>query len=362
MRRVSVALFLLALVVSLAPSATGAGPSIVISQVYGGGGNSGATYTNDFVELFNPSSSAADLTGWTIQYATSAGTSWQSTPLAGTIPPGRYYLVQLASTAAVGSALPAPDATGTTNLAASGGKIALVTDANALACGATAGSCSAVSTVHDLVGYGGATDYEGSGAAGALSSTTAAIRNAAGCADTNDNAGDFAVATPAPRNSASAANTCAGAPPPSGGTSQAAQVDADVPAALSISLERSALSFGQVHAGTTPAALSEAVTVAGNAPLGYALTAHRSAFTPADLPLGIASTAPAGGQIGPGLAGGARAAVPITPAADVLIGTTSAPSTGTGDLWPATIGFTGPLPAVPAGHYTASVTFTVVAR
>src|SRR5262252_2654514 len=97
--------------------------SVVISQVYGGGGNSGATFRNDFVELFNAGSSSADLSGWSVQYATSAGTSWQTTPLSGSIGPGRYYLVQLASGGTVGTVLPAPDATGTSNLAASSGKI-----------------------------------------------------------------------------------------------------------------------------------------------------------------------------------------------------------------------------------------------
>ena len=29
-------------------------PSLIISQIYGGGGNSGATFTNDFIEIFNP--------------------------------------------------------------------------------------------------------------------------------------------------------------------------------------------------------------------------------------------------------------------------------------------------------------------
>jgi len=364
MRRSSlVLLFVLALIVALAPAATGAASAPVISQVYGGGGNAGATFANDFVELFNPGSTSVDLSGWTVQYATSSGTSWQPTPLTGSIGPGRYYLIQLASTAAVGASLPTPDATGTTNLAASGGKIALVSDAGALSCGAAAGSCSAVPAVKDLAGYGSATDFEGSDAAGALSSTTAAIRDAAGCTDTNDNAADFTVGTPAPRNGATAANTCAGSPPPPpGGPTQGAQVDADVQAALSISLERSTLSFGQVHAGTTPSALSEAVTVVGNPSAGYALSLHRTTFSPADLPLGVAGTAPAGGQIGPALAGGARAAIPIAPAADVLVGTTSGPSAVAGDVWPATIGFTGPLPAVPAGHYSASVTFTVVAR
>src|SRR5204863_6052271 len=36
----------------------GAAPDhIVISQIYGGGGNSGATFKNDFVELYNPTAS-----------------------------------------------------------------------------------------------------------------------------------------------------------------------------------------------------------------------------------------------------------------------------------------------------------------
>jgi hypothetical protein len=362
MRRVPVVLlFLLALIASLVPAATGAGAGPVISQVYGGGGNAGAAYANDFVELFNPGTVNVDLTGWTLQYATSAGTTWQATPLSGSIAPGRYYLVQLASTAAVGAALPAPDATGTTNLAASGGKVALVRDATALACGATAGSCSAVASLSDLVGYGSATDFEGSAAAEALTSTTAAVRNATGCTDSNDNGADFAAAVPAPRNSASPAKTCSGSPPPAEG-SQTAQVDADVQPALSISLERSSLSFGQVRAGTTPAALSEAVTVTGGPATGYALSAHRSAFTPVDLPLGLATTAPAGAQVGAGLAGGTRAPLPIAPAADLVLGTTSASSAAGADVWPATIGFTSPLPAVPSGHYTASVTFTVIAR
>jgi predicted extracellular nuclease len=364
MNRVPVLLgFLLALLAVVTPtSAVGASSGLVISQLYAGGGNAGATYTNDFVELFNPGASSVDLSSWTIQYASAASASWSATPLVGSIAPGRYYLVQLASTAAVGAALPAPDATGTTNLAASGGKVALVQDATVLTCGASAGSCSAASSIRDLVGYGGAADYEGSGPAPALSSTTAAQRAAGGCTDSGDNASDFTSVAPQPRNSAAAAVTCSGSPPPSGSASQGAQVDVDVQSLLSISLERSTLSFGQVRTGTTPSPLSEAITVGGNVAAGYSLDVHRSAFAPADLPLGIAAAAPAGGQVGPGLAGGARVAVPVTPAADLVVGTTSGPSAPAGDVWPATLGFTAALPSVPAGRYSAAVTFTVLSR
>jgi len=354
---------LLAAVGALAvPSARGASPDLVVSQVFAGGGNSGAPFANDFVELFNRGSTAVDVGGWTVQYASSAGVSWQVTALSGSIAPGRHYLVQLASGGTVGSALPTPDATGAANLAVSGGKVAVVRDATALSCGASAGSCAAVTSIADLVGYGAAVDFEGSGAAPALDNTTAATRAGDGCVDTDANASDFTAAAAAPRNTASPVVTCAAEPPPAGGVSQSATVDVDIQSVLSIALERPAVSFGNASTGSTPTPVSERVTVVSNDAAGYAVTVHRAAFLPADLPLGVAGTAPAGGQIGPALAGGAMAAIPIAPASDLLVGTTSARSAAAGDVWDTRLGFTGPLPAVPAGRYTASVTVTVIGR
>jgi hypothetical protein len=363
-RVLSPVLAAIVLVVALlaAPAARSASPDLVVSQVYAGGGNAGATYTNDFVELFNRGTTAVSVTGWTVQYASAAGTTWQATPLTGSVAPGRSYLVQLASAAAVGSPLPTPDATGTTNLANAGGKVALVRDATVLACGASAGSCSGNAQLADLVGWGSAADYEGTGAAAALANTTAGTRAGSGCTDTDDNAADFDAVLPAPRTSASAAVTCGSQPPPDDSASQNASVDIDVQAVLSLSLERPSLSFGTSAAGATPAPQSERVTVVSSNATGYALTVRRSAFTPADLPLGLASTAPAGGQLGGSLAGGAMAGVPIAPQPDLLVGTTNARSAGTGDVWPTTIGFTSPLPVVPPGRYTATVTYTVIGR
>ena len=54
-----------------------------VSQVYGGGGNAGATYTNDFIELFNAGAGSINLSGWSVQYASATGTSWQVTNLSG---------------------------------------------------------------------------------------------------------------------------------------------------------------------------------------------------------------------------------------------------------------------------------------
>src|SRR5262245_51864969 len=73
------------------------GVSVSISQVYGGGGNSGATIKNDFIELYNRGTTAIDLTGWSVQYASAGGTSWQVTALSGSIAPGGYYLVKEAA-------------------------------------------------------------------------------------------------------------------------------------------------------------------------------------------------------------------------------------------------------------------------
>ena len=46
-----------------APAAA-ASPDVVISQVHGAGGNSGAPVANDYVELFNRGPAAVPLSGW----------------------------------------------------------------------------------------------------------------------------------------------------------------------------------------------------------------------------------------------------------------------------------------------------------
>ena len=132
-------------------------PDVVISQVYGGGGNSGAFYANDFIELYNRGGTTVDLTGWSVQYAAAGGTTWSATALHGQIPPGQYYLVQQAPGTGGGTPLPPPDATGSTNVGSTQGKVALVTTASALACGA---DCDTATGVRDFVGYGGANDFE----------------------------------------------------------------------------------------------------------------------------------------------------------------------------------------------------------
>lgn len=182
--------------------AIAASSTIVISQVYGGGGNSGATYTHDFIELHNRSASSVSLAGWSVQYASAAGSSWSVTALSGSIPAGGYYLVQEAAGSGGTTALPTPDATGSIAISATAGKVALVSGTTALT-----GTCPTGGSLIDLIGYGAANCSE-TAPAGALNNTNAAHRRNGGCVDTDDNSADFLVAAPAPRNSAAPFNNC----------------------------------------------------------------------------------------------------------------------------------------------------------
>ncbi len=189
---------------SAAPAAAPEAPAanaVRISQVYGGGGNSGATYKNDFIELFNSGSSAVSLAGWSVQYASAAGTTWAITNLTGSITAGGYYLVQEAAGTGGTVDLPTPDASGSLAMSGSNGKVALASNQTAI-------TGKTDSDVVDFVGYGTANEYEGSGATPALTNTTAALRAGNGCTDTDSNAADFTTGAPNPRNSSSATNSC----------------------------------------------------------------------------------------------------------------------------------------------------------
>ena len=204
------------------------GALVVISQIYAGGGNTGAQYTNDFVELLNRTSSTIDVSSWSIQTAAATGTSWTVTRLCPlsqtcTIGPNKYYRVQLAATntascgnAPCGVALPTADASNSSpNLAVSGGKVALVANTTALT-GSAAGTtplggatCPNANTasVLDFVSYGNATCFEGATAAPVLTNMTADFRASSGCTDSNTNSSDFSTAAPNPHNSSSS-HTC----------------------------------------------------------------------------------------------------------------------------------------------------------
>ncbi|HEX8844854.1 MAG TPA: Calx-beta domain-containing protein [Pyrinomonadaceae bacterium] len=206
--------------------------NLVISQLYQSGGNAGAVLQNDFIEIFNRGTTTVDfsVTPYSVQYVGTTGSfgstsaSNKTNITSGTIAPGQYFLVQEASGGSNGSALPTPDASGSINMSATSGKVALVVGTAALPASTCPGDDGTPplnpnnSIIADFVGYGSTATatgqcYEGSGPAPAPSATTADLRKAGGCTDTNNNAADFFTFAPNPRNTSSPLNNCSAAAP-----------------------------------------------------------------------------------------------------------------------------------------------------
>lgn len=178
-------------------------PNIVISQFQVAGG--GANAANDeFIELHNTSANNFDLNGYRLVYRSAAGTNdvafveWTTSTI---IAPGAYYLI--ASTAYDGATAPNLTYNPTTcscSMSATGGGLAI--RQGALNTG----------IIIDSVGYGTATNafIETSPTAAPPANDGRARVNVA-CQDTDNNANDFLLISPAqPRNSGSTPNVCSG--------------------------------------------------------------------------------------------------------------------------------------------------------
>ena len=132
-------------------------------------------------------------------------------------------------------------------------------------------------------------------------------------------------------------------------TRRMTSVSVDVQPMLSVSLEKTSISFGNAFSGETPAPVSERVTIVSNSANGYALSVHRSTFSPADLPLALAATP-------------TSALVPIPIATELAVGGSNGATPAAGDVWSTSVGFGSALPVVPPGHYTSTITFTVIGK
>ena len=147
--------------------------------------------------------SAVNLSGWSVQYSSAAGASWEVTALRGSIPAYGFYLVQERAGTGGTTLLPAPDMVDSISMGATAGKVALVNGVAALTGSNPVGGAAVV----DFVGYGTASAYEGTGPAGAPGNNKSVGRSATPSGfgngyDTNDNVNDFVPLTPPqPQNS-----------------------------------------------------------------------------------------------------------------------------------------------------------------
>ncbi len=182
----------------LGTPATAASTGLVISEVYGGGGNSGATYTHDFIELYNPTSAPISVDGLSVQYRSSGGTGAATgvTPLTGSIPAGGHYLVQEAKGTGGTTALPAPDATGDIAMSGTAFTVWLATGTTAL--NPSADGATVRTGIVDLVGVNSNT-FETAKAAGTANATSSSRTGT----DTDVNATDFVTGAPSPQSSGS---------------------------------------------------------------------------------------------------------------------------------------------------------------
>ncbi|MEI8086415.1 MAG: C10 family peptidase [Paludibacter sp.] len=183
---------------------------VIISQVYGGGGNTGATYKSDFIELFNTTNSDINISGWNLYYlgATSSITTFKyEFPTNSIIKSGKYFALKGADGTGTQPAWNI-DFDGSTTLALGGtaGKLILLKSNAAFSLTATPTIEEIITNVDfaDYVPYGTtAVPIWGSAMASNTASTTAAKRKFVNgkYLYTKNIGNDFEVGTAVPHNS-----------------------------------------------------------------------------------------------------------------------------------------------------------------
>jgi len=188
-------------------------PNVIITEVYGGGGNSGAELKNDFIELYNTTDTPVDITGWSLQYYSATGTGKAADGNVfkilddKSIPAYTHFLIQCAAGNSGTQDLPTPDATCELALSGTSGKVILYTTSEPQAITTDITSITGNPYFKDYVPYGTtAVPVWGTPMSSNTSNTTSAARKIISDATpriyqyTGNIGNDFEVATPTPQN------------------------------------------------------------------------------------------------------------------------------------------------------------------
>ncbi|WP_255579340.1 lamin tail domain-containing protein [Cryobacterium sp. PAMC25264] len=203
--------------VAIPAQANPAGTGVVINEAYLSGGSAGAAFSAKFVELYNPTDTAIDLSSWSLQYRKATGVVTDSpaaVALTGTIPAKGYYLVSGGSNAngANGAALPTPDQVSTLNPSGTSGTLILADSTSALSL--EAGNSAGNAAVIDLVGYGASLTFEAAVAPAPSSNTDVKSLNRTAFADTDNNATDISLSASITPTNAAGQTAATPTPPP----------------------------------------------------------------------------------------------------------------------------------------------------
>ena len=206
-------LFLFPMAASVCGQVTG-NTSLRISQIYPRGGETGAIYQSDFIEIFNRGNTTVDLNGWSLNVDAFDGSSFSrggvrflaSFPL----PPGAHLLFQFPGSGTNGQPLNGDIPFPVGGLGSTGGHIMLVAKDQTAPVG-----CPVLpdpsGAVVDFVGYGSATCSEGA-VAPLPPATKSLLRIGNGCTDTDNNFNDFSLADPTPHGLSSPFTPCGAQP------------------------------------------------------------------------------------------------------------------------------------------------------
>ena len=211
------AIFLLVLQ-SISSAQSIANSDIRISQIYSRGGEAGATFQNDYIELFNRGQSSVDISGWSLNILNFAGVppniqiSSTSIRLFGpngiVINPGSHFLIKFGGGGSNGQPIDTSDINlNPVPISDVGGQIILLDKDKTLPFGFCPAAPDLTGNVVDYVGYGTAICYEGHVTL-APPPDKALLRIGGGCTDNNDNLADFSFATPTPRSRLTGATPC----------------------------------------------------------------------------------------------------------------------------------------------------------